>query len=283
MKRRIGLAATLAIVLVGQAPPESHPLLVICAPGSPGSTAEAQPTLDAFASLVQKNAGWPASSLSVVYYAAAQAGRDRIAGKETASALVSSPFYYEFAAALSLQPRLEAVPTPGPGEEYSLVAKKGTIPSAASLSGWEITGNAGFSQGFVREAVLGDWGRLPEDARITYSVTPLSALRRSASGEHVAVLLNREQAGALGTLPFAAELEIVHKSGSFPAGLLCLIPNRLPSARAESLVKTLRELNQSDPGRETLKSIRLSGFTLLEKSRLKSLSRPGSSKEASRP
>jgi hypothetical protein len=203
--------------------------------------------------------------------------------RRTASALVSPPFYYEFAAALSLQPRLEAVPLPGPGEDYSLVAKKGLIASAASLSGWEITGNAGFSEGFVREAVLGGWGRLPEDARITYCVTPLSALRRSASGEHVAVLLNREQAGALGTLPFAAELEIVHKSGSFPAGLLCLIPNRLPSSRAESLLRALKELNQTEPGRETLKSIRLSGFSLLEKSTLKSLSRPVPSKEAARP
>jgi len=283
MRRGIGLVATLAIFLLGQAPPGSHPLLVICSPGSPGSTAEAQPTLDAFASVLQKNAGWPASSLSVVYYAAAQAGRDRIAGKDAALALVSPPFFYEFAAALSLQPRLEAVPLTGPGEEYSLVAKKGAIPSAASLSGWEITGNAGFSQGFVREAALGGWGLLPEDARITYSATPLSALRRSASGEHIAVLLNREQAAALGTLPFAAELEIVHKSDSFPAGLLCLIPNRLPSARAESLLRALRELSQTDPGRETLKSIRLSGFTLLEKSRLKSLGHPGSSKEASRP
>lgn len=281
MRSKLGLAIALAVALMGTGPPESRALLVICSPGSPGTTAEAQPTLDAFASVVEKNAGWPASSLAVVYYAAAEAGRDRIVGEKAASALVSPPFYYEFAAALSLQTRLEAVPLSGAGEVYSLVAKKGLISSPASLSGWEITGNAGFSEGFVRQAVLGDWGRLPEGVRITYSALPLSALRRSASGEHVAVLLNREQSGALGTLPFAADLEILHKSSSFPAGIFCFIPNRLPAARAESLARALLELNQTDSGREALRSIRLSGFSALEKSRLKSLTRPAGSQETS--
>jgi hypothetical protein len=219
----------------------------------------------------------------VIYYGAAEAGRAKIAADATASGLVSPAFYYEFAAALSLQARLEAIPQSGAGEVYSLVAKKGLVASPAALSGWEITGNAGFSESFVRQAVLGSWGRLPEDARVTYSALPLSALRKSASGEHVAVLLNREQAGALGTLPFAPELEVLHKSGSFPAGLFCLIPNRLPGARADSLVRALRELDQTEAGRETLKSIRLSGFTVLEKSRLKALAHPASSQEASRP
>jgi len=118
--------------------------------------------------------------------------------------------------------------------------------------------------------------------RITYSALPLTALRRSASGEHVAVLLNREQAGALGTLPFAADLEILHKSSSFPAGLFCLIPNRLPAARGESLVRALQELTKTDSGREALKSVRLSGFYKLEKSRLNSLTKPSTSQETSR-
>ena len=283
MRSRLGLASALAIALLGPGPPESQALLVICSPGSPGSTAEAQPTLDAFASVVEKSAGWPASSLAVVYYAASEAGRERISAEKAASALVSPPFYYEFASALSLQAQLEAVPAAGAREDYSLVAKKGLISSAASLSGWEITGSAGFSEGFVRQAVLGDWGRLPEDVRITYSATPLSALRKSASGEHVAVLLSREQAGALKTLPFAADLDVLHKSSSFPAGIFCLIPNRLPAARAESLIHALRDLSQTDSGREALKSIRLSRFLTLEKSALRSLTRPNPSQESPRP
>ena len=283
MKRRMGLASALAIALLGLSPPEARRLLVICSPGSPGSTAEAQPTLDAFASVLERSAGWPASSLGVVYYGAAEPGREKIAAEEAASALVSPAFYYEFAAALSLQARLEAIPSSGAGEVYSLVARKGLVTSAASLAGWEITGSAGFSEGFVREVVLGDWGRLPSDARITYSALPLSALRKSASGEHVAVLLNREQAGALSTLPFASQLDILHKSDGFPAGLFCLVSNRLPAARAESLARALKDLNQNDTGREALKSIRLSGFSVLDKSRLKSLTRPSPAKEKSAP
>lgn len=264
---RLAIFCAAAACLGAEAPTGAR-TLVICSPGSPGSTAEAQPTLDAFASAVVKEAIWPASSLSAVYYSTAPDGRTRIAEAQTACALVSSPFYYEFAGALALEARLEAVPLSGRGEEYSLVAKKGLVTAAAGLSGWEITGSAGFSERFVREAALADWGKLPADAHITFSALVLSALRKSASGEHVAVLLDREQAKAMASLPFAADLEVVHRSPQFPAGIFCSIAGRLPQAKTDSLVRALQALEKSATGKEALKSIRLTGFEPIEKSRL---------------
>src|SRR6059036_784782 len=40
--------------------------LVVCAPGYPGTTEEAQPTMDAFARAAEAAAGWPAGSLHAV-------------------------------------------------------------------------------------------------------------------------------------------------------------------------------------------------------------------------
>lgn len=264
----LALLCALAVAGLGAEDPASRRVLVICAPGSPGSTAEAQPTLDAFAAAVEKQAGWPASSLAAVYYGTAPEGKTRIRDVQTSFALVSPPFYYEYADSLSLEPRLEAVPLAGKGQDYSLVAKKGLLASAASLSGWEITGSAGFAERFVREVALSDWGKLPDDARITFSPLVLSALRKSASGEHLAVLLNREQAGALASLPFAAQLEVVHRSRELPAGIFCTIPARIAKQKGASIVRALGSLPESEAGKEALKSIRLSGFVPFDKARL---------------
>ena len=281
--RRVLASAILLVPLLGAAPGEGRLMLVLCSPGSPGSTVEAQPTLDGFVAAAAKAAGWPAASLEAVYFENVETGRQRLAQSDAALALVSPPFFFEFAQSLSLQPRLEALSEAGPGEEYSLVAGKGLAPSPSSLSGWEITGAPGFSPAFVRQVVLGDWGNLPPDVHITFTARPLSALRRSASGEKVAVLLDREGTRALGTLPFASSLEVIHKSRQVPAGLLCVVPNRLPPARAEALERALLGLKDSETGREVLKSIRLSGFARLEAGRMKSLTSLSPSPEKARP
>jgi hypothetical protein len=257
--------------LLGASRPAGPHVLVICSPGSPGTTLQAQPTLDAFAAAMQSAAGWPAGSLAAVYFEQAEPGRERLARADASLALVSSSFFFEFSKTLSLQPLLEAVPESGPGEVYSLVAKKGKVASPASLTGWEIMGGPAFSSGFVRRVLLGDWGEVPRDTRIIFSARPLTALRRAASGEPVAVVLDREQAAAVTTLPFGADLEVVHRSESLPSGLLCLVSSRLPKARVDTLVKALIEMDRSEAGKATLKSLRLSGFRQVNSASLRAL------------
>jgi len=277
------LLVLIAGALLGASQPAGAHLLVICSPGSPGTTLQAQPTLDAFAAAVQSAAGWPAGSLAAVYFEQADPGRERLTRADASLALVSPPFFFEFSKALSLQPLLEAVPESGPGEIYSLVAKKGKVPSPSALAGWEIVGGPGFSSGFVRKVLLGDWGDVPHDARIIFSARPLTSLRRAASGEPVAVVLDREQAAAVATLPFGADLEVVHRSGSLPSGVLCLVSSRLPKSRIDTLVKALVEMDRSEAGKVTLKSLRLSRFRALDSASLKTLEAASISPSSSRP
>jgi hypothetical protein len=248
--------------------------LVLCSPGSPGSTGEAQPTLDAFASTLEHAAAWSPSTFGAIYFETLDAGLQRLSQKDAALALVPPPFYFEYATRLSLHARLEAVQDSAPDQQYSLVAGKGSVPSASALADWEITGAGGFSPQFVREVVLAGWQPLPPQAHITFSARPLSSLRRSASGEKVAVLVNHEEAAALPSLPFASQLEVLHTSVPLPSGLLCLVGNRLSSERAEALIRALQELKGSAAGREALQAMHLSGFIPISQERMKSLLRP---------
>jgi hypothetical protein len=234
--------------------------LVVCAPGNPGTTATAQPTMDQFAKIVAESASWPAGALRATYFETAEGGLKRLAESDAALALVSLPFFLQHEAGLGLVPKLQAVQDEGGLVIWSLAVCRGRIASAQGLDGWEITGGAGYAPDFVRGPALGAWGVLPASARITFAPAVLSALRRAAAGDPVAVLLDGSQTKALASLPFAPDLEIVARSAAMPGTLLCTVGSRLPAKRAERIVGGIEGLNRRPEFMETLKTMRLQRF-----------------------
>src|SRR5436309_474816 len=150
------------------AAPAATRTLVICAPGYPGNTAAAQPTMDAFAKLAAEGAGWRPESLRALYFETADAGLKRLGEADAVIALVSLPFFLQHEADLRLAARLQVVQESGAAEIWSLAARRGRVASSAALDGWEITGGAGYAPQFVRGPVLGAWGPLPASARVTF-------------------------------------------------------------------------------------------------------------------
>ena len=266
------LAALVALALAAPAalaaPPERH-LLVVCAPGSPGTTAEAQPTMDAFAAALASRAGLPLTSLGAVYDEAEASGVARLRAKDAALALVSLPFYLKHEHELALRPRLQAVPKGrAAADRWALVAGKGRVASASALEGFTIASTAGFAPAFVRGPALGSWGQLPASARIVQSGAVLSALRRAAAGEPVAVLLDGVQEAALASLPFASQLEVVTRSPPLPGGVVALIDARFPPRSWTAVEAALQSLPSDSAGAAALDAIQMTRFTALDEQAL---------------
>jgi hypothetical protein len=231
------------------APPPAS--IVFCAPGYPGSTTEAQATMDAFASALSTDAG----PVRAVYHETEEGGLAAIRAG-AALAVVPLPFFVKHAEALDLAPVLAAVPVEtGATESWTLVAKKDEVGAPSDLAGWEILSIAGYSPGFVREVALAGFGPLPADSKIAPSGLVLSALRRAAQGGNVAVLLDGAQGAALSGLSFAKDLAVVHRSKPLPVSVVVRVGSKTPPARIEALVRALRGV-----GAEPLASLRLSGF-----------------------
>ena len=235
---------------------------VACAPGYPGTTAEAQSSMDAFAAAVSKAAGWAPGQVVASYLPTEKEGLSRI--PETAVALVPLPFYVQHGAALGLTPRLVVEQKGlGPSERWTLVAKQGRVARAADLGGMTVVSIAGYAPGFVR-GVLGPEWRLPESAQVKESAQVLSALRRAVAGEDVAVLLDGAQGNALPTLPFAAELDVLARSAPLPAALVATVKSRPGAARWAALDKALLALPGDPGGAAALDGIRMVRFTPLD-------------------
>jgi hypothetical protein len=186
----------------------------------------------------------------------------KLGSPDAALAFVPYPFYVEHAAQLHLAPLVQAdMVDTGPEERWTLVAKTGRVTGAASMGGYTILSVAGYAPEFVRHSALEGWA-LPADVKIESTGQILSALRRVASGEKVAALLDQTQAAALPTLPFATQLQAVTQSPPLPIAIIAVVDSRLPSARARAFQAGLLKMGHEAGGTETLGSLRLQGFVL---------------------
>jgi hypothetical protein len=236
--------------------------LVFCAPGYPGAAGDAQPLMDQFASAAVAASGWPAGSLAAVYDPTEDGGVAKLKAADTVLAFVPYPFFVQHAAQLHLMPLVQAdMSDIGPRERWTLVAKAGRVTAPASMAGFTLLSVAGYAPDFVRNSALKGWA-LPPDVKIEATGQVLSALRRVAAGEPVAVLLDPTQAAALPSLPFAAELRTVTQSPELPVALIVVVDSRLPAARAHSLQQGLLKMGQAPRAADSLAPLHLHGFVL---------------------
>jgi hypothetical protein len=236
--------------------------LVFCAPGYPGAAGDAQPLVDQFAGAAAATSGWPAGSLAAVYDPTEEGGLAKLKGTDAVLAFVPYPFFVEHGAQLHLAPLVQAdVTDVGPQQRWTLVAKAGRVTNAKSMAGYTVLSAAGYAPDFVRHSALQGWD-LPADVKIEATGQILSALRRAAAGEPVAVLLDQTQAAALQSLPFAAELKTLVQSPDLPVALIVVVDSRVPAARAKALQAGLLKMNPASGSSDSLGPLRLRGFVL---------------------
>ena len=221
--------------------------------------------MDALAAAVADASNLPRRAVTAAYFETEDGGVGRLRTKEPTLAMVPLAFYLEHARDLALVPRAQVVPRGGEAmETWTLVAKKGRVTSASSLSGFTIVSLASYAPQFIRGVALRGWGSLPGDVTFTESGQVLSALRRAAGGDDVAVLLDEAQASSVKTLPFAAQLEGVATSPRLPGIVVCTVGGTVREADAGRMVAGLLRLHETAEGRAALDTVRMSRFVPLD-------------------
>jgi hypothetical protein len=227
-----------------------------CAPGYPGTTDQAAPTMDRFARALETATGLPAGAVEATYDETEAGAVEAVKSATGGVAIVTLPFWLAYREELTLRPVLLAVPRSGELERWSLVAPKGRVSGPSDLHGWEVSSIAGYAPRFVRGPVLSAWGALPEDVAVTFTARVLGALRRTARGQQIAVVLDGAQTEGVEKLPFAEDLEIVTRSAPMPSTIVCMIGRAESPAIRNRLVEALTTFADED----TLDTLRLEGF-----------------------
>jgi hypothetical protein len=232
--------------------------LVVCAPGYPGTSAEAQPAMDALARALGAAAQVP---VQAVYEETAEGGLKRLAAADAALLLAPLPFFLDREKGLALAARMMAVPKEGGSlQRWTLVTGK---DHPANLEGYAVQSTAGFSPRFVHAM-----SPPLKNAKVVDSPAVLSGLRRAANGERLAVLLDGPQAQALSTLPFAQGLAPLATSAEVPVALVATVGKRLDERRWKALQAALLSLAGDAKAREALDGVRMSGFVALDRAAL---------------
>jgi hypothetical protein len=234
--------------------------LVVCAPGYPGSTAEAQPAMDALARELAAAAHLP--GLVASYEETSEGCLRKLAKPDAALLLATLPFFLEHEHDLHLTARLMAVPQGGePLQRWTLVTGK---DHPTPLAGYAVQSLAGSSKRFVHAAAPG----LPADASIAASSSVLSGLRKAANGEKIALVLDGAQAASLGTLPFAAQLATVETSAPMPVAVVATVGKRLDAARWQTQKAAFTSMGANPAAREALSGVQMTGFAPLDEKAL---------------
>ena len=263
--RRLTVVAVLAIALLLASQSATAGTLVVCAPGYPGSTAEAQPAMDAFAEALAADG----LKLSAVYFEREDDGVAALEAEDTNFAMVTLPFFLEHRIDLGLKPIAQAIPEgSGANQQWALVAPAGRIENSQDLDGWEIISIGGHSPAFVRSVVFDGWGPAPTHLDIVFSSRVLTALRRAAKGENVAVLLDGPQAESIERLPFGKELEVVRAASEVPVSLVCSVGGRLDDTAEKAFTRILLGLGSEESAREALAGIRIERFAPVDRQAL---------------
>lgn len=256
MRTTIAIAMAVSAVAVSVRAAGEEQTLVVCAPGSPGSTEEAQPRMNAFATALTTKTG---ETINVVYDPSDSGGAKRL--ESAGIGLVSLPFFLQHEKELGLHARLQVVQKGRPAlEKWTLVAQKGRVKGVAGLANYTIYSNAAFAPGFVKGAI----GELPASAKIVKSTQVLSSLRKAASGEQVAVLLDGPSAASLASLPFADKLDVVTTSAAWPAGIVATADARMPAKTWAPIQSALTGLASDHAGATALDGLQVERFAPID-------------------
>jgi phosphonate ABC transporter substrate-binding protein len=142
------------------------------------------------------------------------------------------------------------------------------VTDASSLAGFTVVSIAAYAPDFIRNVALARWGKLPADVKFSPTGQVLSALRKAADGESIAVLLDAAQAASFPSLPFADELSVVATSTPVPGILVCTVGDSVGPADAKRIVAGLLKLHETPEGMAALDAVRLARFVPLDGKKL---------------
>lgn len=250
--------------------------ILFWAPYAAGSAEQAAATMEAFARYVEAGAGWPAGSAAAGYVNSVEEGRQAIEAAPPGFLIVPVPIFLRYHGAFRWQPLRFVVTDSGDAQRYSVFGPPGS--SLASLAGAPLEGETAYEPAFVAGVVFGK-GADEIKLQLRATTRTLSAVRRAAKGEPVAVLLDEEQRKALATLPQGTTLQMLAESAWMPAGILVAGPATAP-ADVTALLKALDKAARDPAAEELLKTMKIRRFEKVQADLLASLERKFSAADA---
>ena len=233
---------------------------VLCIPGGPGSTADAQPVVDRF--LKQVNERVNLGTTEAAYYTDFASCLQQVR-KAAANRIVMVPLdvYLRERQAWQLRSVVQ-VDTAKTSGQYHVVASKGE--TLASLQGKRWVTGLKLDAPFLSRIALDGAVVLPSDG-FKKVRSSLSAIKRVAKGRADVVIVDDLQRKSMASLPIAKELAVIYSGPDLPEAIVA-VAGKTP---AKKLKKALLSLCQDH--KSLCADLRITRFKSVDDKRLQAL------------
>ncbi|MCL7421211.1 MAG: PhnD/SsuA/transferrin family substrate-binding protein [Methylobacter sp.] len=206
-----GLLASLAVT----AAPAAE-MIVVCYPGGPVNTRDAQSAMGSMLRVVERVGQWPENRFDSLFTSKIDECRKQIAEKKPKFAITSLGLYLELRNQHNLLPVVQPRIKGRSSERYRVVVPKDKYKSLDELKGKNLGGTVLAEQSFIGKIVFA--GKV--DPASFFVLQPSSqairTLRALDKGELDAVILNEQQYAGLSSLHLQTPLEVVFTSEEIP-------------------------------------------------------------------
>ncbi len=209
------------------APAWAGEAVLVCHVGGPGSTKQAQPSLDKFLRHLEKSAGLPASSLRGAYHTTAEGCAKYMDREEPAVAVLDLATWLANAKAWGLDPVAHF--GEAKGERYHLLVKKDAgFHDLDSLRGKALSSQLARDNDFASRIVLGNRVNASEHFSMQQARNTLRAVRAVLRGKSDAALVDHYTWTHIAEIDPGGSLSALFSSEGLPGLTLGSVDSRAP-------------------------------------------------------
>ena len=190
--------------------------VLICYAGGPVQSQDAEPATASMLRVVEESGGWSPGSMTGLFISDVKECGMHLDEQKPPFAITTLGTFLAYREKLGLIPLAQPVIDGSNTERYRIMVRKGTYASLEALTGKTVGGALVDEIELLKRVVLR--GAVDPESFFTLksSQRVLHCLRSVANGELDAVIVNSQQYRALGSLPFAGELEVAFTSEEVP-------------------------------------------------------------------
>lgn len=195
----------------------SGPITVlICYPGGKVNSQEAKSVTDSMLQILEESGGWPRGTISSQFTSESEDCRKYLTEKKPQFAITSLGIFLEHRADLNLLPLVQLRIQGSSTDTYRILVRQGAFTSIEELKGKILGGSLLQDPTFLKRIIF--QGSVDPASYFTLqnSRRVLRSLRDLSMGKLDAVMVNDQQYQALGSLPFADQLQVVFTSKAVP-------------------------------------------------------------------
>ncbi|MFH2010588.1 MAG: PhnD/SsuA/transferrin family substrate-binding protein [bacterium] len=216
--------------------------LLICIPGSPGTSATAQTYMAPFYRRIESLATWQVGSLQGSYQPTYSGCLSKINSWQPGFAVMSQGVYLEHRKALRLNVIGSLQMFAGAGKQLYLVVKKGSFKTVADLQGKRLTSNHLEETKFLNKVMFGGKIDVTRHFLLKQVSQTTKGMRDVVRGRADATIINDDELRTMNGRSWRNTLQIIHKSPRLPGAVLVAFgkwASRVDLAQMKKVARTM--------------------------------------------